>query len=87
MNPAMPMLGQVVSTALFALGIYMLVMLGNFTGARGALTAGLSGIAFFVIPINSGNLFFKNKSLLFLIEAGYQAIGALLIAFILALWQ
>jgi hypothetical protein len=86
-NPVLPMVGQLVSTFLFTLGVYMVVMLGNFETFGGALVAGLSITAFFVLPINSGNLFFKGKAVLFWIEAGYQTVGSIVCALILALWK
>jgi hypothetical protein len=65
----------------------MVVMLGQFTDIKGAFIAAVSVIGFFVAPINSGNLFFKNKAVLFFIEAGYQSVGAVVVAIILALWK
>jgi Protein of unknown function (DUF1761) len=86
-NPLLPMLGQLVSTFLFTLGVYMVVMLGHFATFGGALVAGLSITVFFVLPINSGSLFFKSKAVLFWIEAGYQTVGSIVCALILALWK
>ena len=86
-NPVLPMIGQLVSTFLFVLGVYMVVMLGHFAGVGGGLVAGISIAVFFVLPINSGNLFFKSKAILFWIEAGYQAVGSIVCALILALWK
>jgi hypothetical protein len=86
-SPVLPMICQLVSTFLFVLGIYMVVMLGNFEGVKGGLIAGISIALFFVLPVNSGNLFFKNKVLLFWIESGYQAAGSLVCALILAIWK
>jgi hypothetical protein len=85
--PVLPMVGQFVSSALFALGIYMVVMLGCFSDVKGALITAVSIIGFFVVPINSGTLFFKNKPVLFFIEAGYQSFSAIVLAMILALWK
>jgi hypothetical protein len=86
-SPVLPMIGQLVSTFLFVLGVYMVVMLGHFEGVKGGLVAGISIAAFFVLPINSGNLFFKNKVILFWIESGYQAVGSVVCGLILALWK
>jgi hypothetical protein len=85
--PVLPMIGQLVSTLLYALGVYMVVMLGKFGDPVGAITAGVSIVIFFVVPINAGTLLFIKKPVLFLIDAGYQAIGAIVMAFILALWK
>jgi hypothetical protein len=85
--PIIPMIGQLISTLLFTLGVYMVVMLGKFSDIKGACIASLSIIAFFILPINSGNLFFTNKKLLFLIDAGYQAVGAIIMTFILVFWK
>jgi hypothetical protein len=85
--PVLPMLGQLVSSFLYALGVYMVIMLGQFTDVKGALIAAVSVIGFFIAPINSGNLFFKNKAALFFIEAGYQSVGAVVLAIIFALWK
>jgi hypothetical protein len=83
----LPMVGQLVSTFLYTLGISMVVMLGNFADVKGALVAAASIIGFFVLPVNSGTLFFRNKPLLFCIDSGYQAVGAIVLALILALWK
>lgn len=83
----LPMLGQLVATFLLTLGVYMVVMLGGFGDIKGALIAGLSITAFFIIPINAGKLLFLNKSKLFLIDVGYYGIGAIVSAIILAFWK
>ena len=85
--PIMPMIGQAVSSLLYALGVYMVVMLSNAYNLKDAVVVSLSIIAFFVFPINSGNLFFTGKRKLFYLDAGYQAIGAIVMAFILTFWK
>jgi Protein of unknown function (DUF1761) len=85
--PIWPMVGQVISSLLYALGVYMVVMLSNSIDIKGATIACLSIIAFFVFPINSGNLFFTGKVKLFLLDAGYQAIGAIVMTLILTFWK
>ncbi len=79
--------GQLIMSFLYALGVYMVVMLGNFAGIKGALITSGSIIGFFVIPLNSANLLFANKKILFLIDSGYQSAGAVVMALILTLWR
>ena len=81
------MVGQLVSSFLYVLGVYMILMIGNYYGFSGALTAGASVSAFFVLSINSGKLLFQGKPKLFLIDAGYAVVGAFAAAFILAFWK
>jgi len=85
--PIVPMAGQLIATILSVFGIYMVVMLGQFAGLKGAFIAGISVVGFFIVPLNSGNLFFKNKPVLFWIEAGYQTICTMVAAVILTLWK
>jgi hypothetical protein len=86
-NILLPMLGQLVSTILYTAGMVFII---NMTGCKcmyHSAMAALIVIVFFVFPINSGTLFFKNKPVLFLIEAGYQATGTIIISLILGLWK
>ncbi len=87
-NPAvLPMIGQFVSAILFAIGIAVIIQLTGKPGIWIGVKTALLTIILFVFPINSGTLFFKNKPVLFLIEGGYQAVGALVIGIILAVWR
>jgi len=81
------MLGQLVSSFLYALGVYMVIMLGDFYSFKGAMIAGISVSAFFVLSINSGKALFQGKPVLFAIDAGYNILGAFMIALILAFWR
>ena len=81
------MIGQLVSSFLYVAGVYMLIMLGNFYSLGGALIAGASVSAFFVLSVNSGKLLFQAKPRLFFIDAGYGVIGAFAAALILAFWR
>jgi hypothetical protein len=83
----LPMIGQLISTFIFTFGIALLFQMMNKSGLFTGIVTGLGVIVFFVFPINSGTLFFKGKPVLFLIEAGYQAIGAFVIGIIIALWR
>jgi hypothetical protein len=65
----------------------MVLMLGNFFSFGGALTAGASVSAFFVLSINSGKLMFQGKPKLFFIDAGYGVVGAFIAALMLAFWR
>jgi hypothetical protein len=85
--PIMPMVGQIIASLLYALGIYMVVMQSNAYNLKDAVIVSLSIIAFFVFPLNAGNLFFTNKKTLFYIDAGYQAVGAVVMTFILTFWK
>ena len=82
-----PMIGQLVGSFLFVCGVYMVVMLGNFSTLKGGLIAGASVGAFFGLSINSGKLLFQGKPVLFLIDAGYNVVGALVAGVMLALWK
>jgi len=79
--------GQLVSSFLFVLGVYMLLRLGNFYSFGGAMIVGASVGGFFAISINSGKLLFQAKPKLFLIDAGYSIVGAFVTALILAFWR
>lgn len=81
------MVGQFISTLLFALGIAIVL---RFYGTDG-ITAGIHVSAlvtvFFVVPVNSGNLFFTGKKKLFLLDVCERAIGSLAIGIILGAWK
>jgi hypothetical protein len=81
------MLGQLVSSFLFVLGVYMVLMLGKFYSFHGALKVGASVGVFFAISLNSGKLLFQSKPRLFFIDAGYAIVGAFAAALILAFWK
>jgi hypothetical protein len=81
------MLGQLVSSVLFAFGIGIVTVLGDFHSLKGALIAAGIVSGFFIIPVNSGKGLFQGKPVLFLIDTGYNALGAFLIALILAFWH
>ncbi len=81
------MIGQLVSSFLFAAGVYLVIMVGGWYGLGGALKAWASASAFFVLSVNSGKLFFQGRPRLFLIDAGYGIVGALVIALILGFWR
>jgi hypothetical protein len=81
------MLGQLVSSFLYVLGVYMVLMLGKFYSFGGALTVGASVGGCFALSINSGKLLFQSKPRLFFIDAGYAIVGAFVAALILAFWK
>ena len=83
----LPMVGQLVSSFLYALGVYLVLMLGNFYSLKGALIVAASVTAFFALSINSGKLLFNAKPKLYFIDVGYQAVGAVVVALILAFWK
>ncbi|MEK6795166.1 MAG: DUF1761 domain-containing protein [Spirochaetota bacterium] len=85
--PLLSMAGQFISTVLFTLGIYLVVSLGGFYTIKGAALASCIGVICFVLPLNTGTLFFKRKPRLYFIESGYQALGVFVSTFILALWK
>jgi hypothetical protein len=85
--PVMPMIGEFIGTLLFTLGIAVFLKGMTTTGILTGIVTGIMTIVLFVFPLNSGTWFFKGKRVLFLIEWGYQSIGALVIGIILSLWR
>jgi len=67
--------------------VMLVARLHHYTTIHGALVAGLSIIAFFVLPLNSGVLLFRKKTALFFIDVGYRAVGAILLSIVLAFWK
>jgi len=90
-SPARPkmwaMVGQFISTLLFALGIAIILKLHGNYGITTGIYVGLLITLFFVIPINSGNLFFTGKKSLFLLDVCERAIGSLVIGIIISVWK
>jgi hypothetical protein len=88
--PVMPMAGQFIATVIFAAGVGILVSLLGASGAKAGLMTGIKAaliaIVFFIFPANAGTWFFKGKPVLFLIEWGYQSIGAVAAGIILGIW-
>jgi len=72
---------------LFTVGIAILIAIMNKTGVMTGIITALGVIIFFIFPINGGVLFFQGKPKLFLIDAGYQAVGVLVVGVILGLWR
>lgn len=84
---ASSLLGQFISTWLYTLGIAVLL---KITGAGGmAEAASVSAIitVLFIAPIHSGHLFFTGKKKLFFIDVSERALGSLVVATILTIWQ
>jgi hypothetical protein len=81
------MTGQFVSTFLFALGIAIILRLYGTYGITDGIYLSALVTVFFVIPINSGNLFFTGKKKLFLLDVCERAIGSLVTGIILGAWK
>ncbi|HLO92022.1 MAG TPA: DUF1761 domain-containing protein [Lentimicrobium sp.] len=79
--------GQFLSTLLYTLGLGILFSIFNAKDVMSCVHISLFLCLFFVIPVNSGNLFFNNKKKLFLIDVSERIVGSLVIAIILAIWQ
>jgi len=84
---AWAMAGQFISTLLLTLGIAIILRLyGSYGITEGIYVSALITI-FFVIPINSGNLFFTGKNKLFILDVCERAIGSLMTGIILGFWK
>jgi hypothetical protein len=81
------LIGQFISTFLFTLGIAIILRFHGTYGIAEGICAGTLVTVFFVIPINSGNLFFTGKRKLFLLDVCERAIGALVTGIILGVWK
>jgi hypothetical protein len=81
------LIGQFISTFLFTLGIAIIMKLEGVYGITGGVSACVLITVFFVIPINSGNLFFTGKKKLFLLNVVERALGSLVAGIIIGLWQ
>lgn len=81
------LIGQFISTFLFTLGVAMVMKLDGTYGLAGGISAAVLITVFFVIPINTGNLFFTGKRKLFLLDVCERALGSLLVGVILGLWR
>lgn len=85
--PVIPMAGQFITSILYAFGIAVIIQLLGKIGVAAGLKAAFLVIVAFVLPMNSSTWFFKNKPVLFLIEGGYLAVGAVALGIILSLWR
>jgi hypothetical protein len=81
------LIGQFISTLLFTMGVTLLLELsGSYGIAEGIVVSALITV-FFVIPMNSGNLFFTGKKKLFLLDVCERALGSLVVGIILGIWR
>jgi hypothetical protein len=81
------MIGQFISTVIFTIGIGVIVDMIRHTSYKWGIMTALFIAVFFIFPLTSSTIFFKNKFKLFFIEAGYWAIGALLISVVLMVFK
>lgn len=81
------LVGQFVSTFLYVLGIAIILRLYGTYGIREGIIMAAILTVFFIIPINTGNLFFTGKKRLFLLDVCERALGTLLTGIILGIWQ
>jgi|SRR5687768_16407985 len=81
------LIGQFISTLLYAFGIAIILSLYGSSSVTAGIYVGILVTVFFVIPINSGNLFFTGKKKLFLLDVCERAIGSLAIGIILGIWE
>ncbi len=90
-SPAKPQVrglaGQFLSTFLFTLGIAIILKLHGNHGIATGIYVSVLVTLFFVIPINSGNLFFTGKKYLFILDVCERAIGSLVVGIILSVWK
>jgi len=86
-NVVAPMLGQLVSSFFYTAGMVFIISTTGCKSIYHPLIVSLVVIFGFIIPLNTGTLLFKAKPVLFLIEAGYQAIGTIIISLILGFWK
>jgi hypothetical protein len=84
---ALPMIGQVVSSFVFALGVYAVVSLGKIADFGGSLLVTLALGLLVGFSVNSGKLLFQNKPKLFFIDSCYNLVGTFVVALILSLWK
>ena len=81
------LVGQFVSTFLYALGVALVIRLYGAGGIAAGVHASILVILLFVIPMNSGNLFFTGKKRLFLLDVCERAVGTLVIGIIVGAWR
>lgn len=81
------LIGQLFSTFLYVLGVAVILKLYGTYGIPGALCVSAIVIVFFVIPMNTGNLFFTGKKKLFLLDVCERTIGTVVTGIILGMWQ
>lgn len=86
-SAALALGGQFVSTLLYTLGLGILFSALGAEDVMACIHISLVFSLFFIIPVNTGNLFFQNKKKLFLIDVSERIVGSLVIAVILGLWQ
>lgn len=82
-----PLVGQFVSTFLYVAGVAIILNLHGSYGIREGLHVALLVSVFFIIPMNSGNLFFTGKRKLFLIDVSERILGTLVTGIILGVWH
>jgi len=79
--------GQFSSTLLYSLGIAIALKFYGANGIAAGMFVSVLITVFFVIPINSGNLFFTGKRKLFLLDVCERAMGSLVVGIILGAWK
>lgn len=85
--PVWSYVGMIIAAVLISYGVLMLMKrLGNKGIAGGAMLGGVIAL-FFILPAYSGVWFFQLKPVLFWIDAGYQALGVILIGAVLGLFK
>ena len=82
-----PMIGQFISTLLYTLGVAIFLRFYGTYGITGGIFISALITVFFVLPMNSGNLFFTGKKKLFLLDVCERALGSLVIGVILGVWK
>lgn len=76
------LVGQFISTLLYTAGIAIFLKMSGTNPV--ALTAFLT--LFFIVPVNTGNLFFTGKKRLFLLDVCERVLGTLVVGIILSVW-
>lgn len=80
------LIGQFISTFLYTLGIALLMQMTGEVSVKSGIMVALLVTVVFVIPINSGNLFFTNRKKLFLLDVSERALGSVVVGVILGVW-
>lgn len=80
------LIGQFISTFLYTLGVALLMQMTGEVSVKSGIMVALLVTVVFVIPINSGNLFFTNRKKLFLLDVSERALGSVVVGVILGVW-
>lgn len=85
--PASSLVGQFISTLLYSFGIAIFLKWNGSHGITDAIFVTVVLTIFFIIPVNSGNLFFTGKKKLFLLDVCERALGSFIVAIIIGIWN